>query len=167
MAVLNTGKCIATFSDSHVWTQKQKDTLVLSSLISQVTRGLNLLYFCGLSHHTNHSNFLSFVPWLLWLTLFLQHPSHKTSSAVLLIPAFWLFVCWKPMWFPLCSFSWSEGCFCSFCNCIQLCVFMLKNFRSKQDLDRLKWFFFLKEFISLSLLEGIIRTEFLQITFAL
>lgn len=68
-----------------------------------------------------------------------------------------LAVCWKPMWFPLCSFSWSDGCFCSFCNCIQLCVFRLKNFRSKQDLDRLKWFLFLKEVISLSLLEGIIR----------
>lgn len=73
--------------------------------------------------------------------MFLQHPSPETSFVALFISAFWLFVCWKPVWLPWYSCNWSEGCFCSFCNYTYLCVFMLKKFRSKQVLDKFKSFF--------------------------
>lgn len=126
-----------------MWMQDQKGALALTTLTSQATSSSTLLWFCGLSHHTDHPKFLPFVAWILWLmlaiySLNIQPPKHLSRHA----------------WYQHfgCSFVGSLcglrfiptvglRALCSFCNYIYRYTFTLEKFRFKQFLERFKWSF--------------------------
>lgn len=122
--------------------RERKQAVALTSFASQATSISTLLWFCGLSHHTDHHE----VPVIYSVDtvthadhMFSQYPDLKTSFTACLISVFWLLVCQKLVWFAFYSCSWSEVCLSSFCNYIKLYMLMLENFRYKQVLRRFKW----------------------------